>query len=480
MRIHVLGIGGTFMAALACIARELGHEVEGSDHGLYPPMSTVLERAGIPVREGYRAEHLEPAPDRVVVGNAMTRGNPAVEHMLDAGLDYESGPAWLARHALLGRHVIAVAGTHGKTTVSSLVAWILERTGRRPGWLIGGVAPDLGVPGRIGSGSHFVIEADEYDTAFFDKRSKFVHYRPRTLVINNLEYDHADVFDDLAAIERQFHHLVRTVPASGCIVAGGPEVERVLAMGCWTEVVRLGWGGAGGHGDRDGGDGSDGGDAAGDGGDGAGWLSARALEPDGSRFEVRTTGKGGERRIEVGWRLAGEHNVRNAAAALAAARSAGVDPEEGAAALRDFGGVERRLQTVGVAGGITVYDDFAHHPTAIRATIAALRARTGGSARVVAVIEPRSNTMRRGVHRDTLGPSLAAADEALALDPGGLDWSLADALGPRAKVRSDVESLIGEIACLVRPGDHVLVMSNGSFDGLHRRLLARLSGEDGR
>lgn len=453
MRIHVLGIGGTFMAALACIARELGHEVEGSDHGLYPPMSTVLERAGIPVREGYRAERLEPAPDRVVVGNAMTRGNPAVEHMLDAGLDYESGPAWLARHALLGRHVIAVAGTHGKTTVSSLVAWILERTGRNPGWLIGGAAPDLGVPGRLGTGPHFVIEADEYDTAFFDKRSKFVHYRPRTLVINNLEYDHADIFDDLAAIERQFHHLVRTVPASGCIVAGGPEVERVLAMGCWTEVVRLGYGGGAGRG-----------------------PSVRALDPDGARFEVRATEEGRERRLEIEWKLAGAHNLHNAAAALAAARAAGVDLAEAGAALRDFRGIERRLQTIGVAGGVTVYDDFAHHPTAIRATLAALRARTGGSARVVAVLEPRSNTMRLGVHRDTLGPSLAAADAAFALDPGGLDWSLAAALGPRARVRRDVESLIGEIRRTVRPGDHVLVMSNGSFDGLPRRLLARLSG----
>ena len=461
MRIHVLGIGGTFMAALACIARELGHEVEGSDHGLYPPMSTVLERAGIPVREGYRAEHLEPVPDRVVVGNAMTRGNPAVEHMLDAGLDYESGPAWLARHALLGRHVIAVAGTHGKTTVSSLVAWILERTGRDPGWLIGGAAPDLGVPGRLGAGPHFVIEADEYDTAFFDKRSKFVHYRPRTLVINNLEYDHADIFDDLAAIERQFHHLVRTVPASGCIVAGGPEAERVLAMGCWTEVVRLGYGAAG--------------PGPGPGAGGRG-PSVRALEPDGSRFEVRATEEGRERRIEIEWKLAGEHNLRNAAAALAAARAAGVDLAEAGAALRDFRGIERRLQTVGVAGGVTVHDDFAHHPTAIRATLAALRARTGGSARIVAVLEPRSNTMRLGVHRDALGPSLAAADEAFALDPGGLDWSLEAALGPRARVGRDVESLIDGICRTVRPGDHVLVMSNGSFDGLHRRLLARLSG----
>ena len=451
MRIHFLGVGGTFMAALACIARELGHEVEGSDAGLYPPMSTVLARARIPVREGYRAEHLEPAPDRVVVGNALTRGNPAVEHMLDAGLDYESGPAWLARHALRGRHVIAIAGTHGKTTVSSLVAWILERAGMRPGWLVGGMAPDLGAPGRLGSGPHFVVEADEYDTAFFDKRSKFIHYRPRTLVINNLEYDHADIFEDLAAIERQFHHLVRTVPASGCIVSGAPEVEPVLAMECWTEVVRIGVPGAA--------------------------LSARALVPDASRFEVLASEAGGERRIEVEWTLAGSHNLHNALAALAAARAAGVDLADGAAALGEFAGVARRLEVAGVAGGVTVYDDFAHHPTAIRATVGALRARTAGSGRIVAVLEPRSNTMRRGIHRETLGPSLAAADEVLALDPGGLDWSLSGALGPRARVRPDVESLVDEIARLVRPGDQVLLMSNGSFDGLHRRLLTRLSGE---
>ena len=321
MRIHVLGIGGTFMAALACIARGLGHEVEGSDTGLYPPMSTVLEAAGIPVREGYRAEHLRPAPDRVVVGNAMTRGNPAVEHMLDAGLDYESGPAWLARNALLGRHVIAIAGTHGKTTVSSLTAWILERAGLKPGWLVGGMAPDLGVPGRLGTGPHFVIEADEYDTAFFDKRSKFVHYRPRTLVINNLEYDHADIFDDLAAIERQFHHLVRTVPATGCIVAGGPAVERVLAIECWTKVVRIGGAGAA--------------------------LAARALEPDGSRFEVRAADEAPGRRIEVEWKLAGAHNLHNALAALAAARAAGVDLADGATALGEFGGIARRLEIAG-------------------------------------------------------------------------------------------------------------------------------------
>ena len=452
MRIHVLGIGGTFMAALACIGRELGHAVEGSDAGLYPPMSEVLETAGIPVHEGYRAEHLQPAPDRVVVGNALTRGNPAIEYMLDEGLDYESGPSWLAANALRGRHVIAIAGTHGKTTVASLVAWILQCAGREPGWLVGGMAPGLGTPGRLGSGPHFVIEADEYDTAFFDKRSKFVHYRPRTLVINNLEYDHADIFDDLAAIERQFHHLVRTMPASGCIVSGGPGADRVLAMGCWTPVVRLG--GAAGNG-----------------------LSVRGLRPDGSRFEVRAAKARRERRFEIDWNLAGAHNLHNAAAALEAARAAGVEVEDAVAALARFEGVRRRLEVAGVAGGVTVYDDFAHHPTAIRATVEALRARTAGVGRLVAVLEPRSNTMRAGVHRDTLGPSLAAADEVLALDPGGLEWPLAEALGPRARVRPDVESLVDATAALVRPGDQVLVMSNGSFDGLHRRLLARLSGE---
>ena len=455
MHLHVLGIGGTFMAALACIARELGHEVEGSDAGVYPPMSEVLESAGIPVHEGYRAERLRPAPDRIVVGNALTRGNPAVEYMLDSGIDYESGPSWLARHALRGRHVIAVAGTHGKTTVASLVAWILENAGRKPGWLVGGMAPGLGTPGRLGAGPHFVIEADEYDTAFFDKRSKFVHYRPRTLVINNLEYDHADIFDDLAAIERQFHHLVRTMPSSGCIVSGGPEADRVLAMGCWTPVVRLG-------------------EAAGNG------LSVRALEPDGSRFEVRAAETGHERRFEVAWKLAGAHNLHNAAAAIAAARAAGVDVEDGAAALARFEGIRRRLEVAGVAAGVTVYDDFAHHPTAIRATVEALRARTAGAGRLVAVLEPRSNTMRAGVHRDTLAPSLAAADEVLALDPGGLEWPLAEALGPRARVCTDVESLVETTAGLVRPGDQVLVMSNGSFEDLHRRLLARLSGEAAR
>ena len=474
MRIHLLGIGGTFMAPLACIARELGHEVEGSDTGLYPPMSEMLEAAGIPVREGYRAEHLHPAPDRVLVGNALSRGNPAVEYMLDEGIDYESAPAWLARHALLGRHVIAVAGTHGKTTVSSLAAWILERTGRAPGWLIGGIAPGLGAPGRLGRGRCFVIEADEYDTAFFDKRSKFVHYRPRTLVVNNLEYDHADVFDDLAAIERQFHHVVRTVPRSGCIVCGaGAAVERVLASGCWTPVVRFGADGPGA-----GGRGSDRRGAGGGAVDAAGprrALSVRPLEPDGSRFEVRAIEDGRERRFEAGWKLPGLHNLHNAAAALAAVHAAaGVDFEEGAAALADFEGVRRRLEVAGAAGGVTVYDDFAHHPTAIRATIEALRGRTGEAGRIVAVLEPRSNTMRLGVHRAALRPSLAPADVVAALDPGDLGWPLAEALGPDALVRSDTESLIEGIAGMVRPGDHVLAMSNGSFDRLHRRLLARL------
>ena len=413
------------------------------------------------MREGYRAEHLEPAPDRVVVGNAMTRGNPAVEYMLDEGLDYDSGPAWLARHALLGRHVIAVAGTHGKTTVSSLVAWILERTGRSPGWLIGGVAADLGTPGRLGSGPHFVIEADEYDTAFFDKRSKFVHYRPRTLVINNLEYDHADIFDDLASIERQFHHLVRTIPASGCIVAGGPEVERVLAMGCWTEVVRLG-SGAGAGADR---------------ARASGGLSARALQPDGSRFEVRATEGERERRIEVEWKLAGEHNLHNAAAALAAARSAGVDLEEGAARFRDFRGVERRLQTVGVAGGSrSTTTSRTTRPQSARRSRRSAHGR-GGRRGSSPCSSPAPTPCAAA---STATPSGRASPPPTRRSRSTREGSIGRSRppsAPRARVRPDVESLIGEITRLVRPGDHVLVMSNGSFDDLHRRLLARLSGE---
>ena len=456
MHVHFLGVCGAFMAGLALIARELGHRVTGSDQNVYPPMSRVLARAGIDPITGYDPAQLHPPPDVVVVGNSMTRGNPCVEHILDTGLPHASGPAWLSAHVLAGRHVVAVAGTHGKTTTTAMIAVILDAAGLDPGFLVGGVPRDFDAVARVGRGGPrrlFVIEADEYDTAFFDKRSKFLHYRPRTLVINNLEYDHADIFDDLTAIERQFHHLVRTVPASGCIVSGGPEVERVLAMECWTKVVRLGYGAGGGG------------------------LSARALEPDGSRFEVRAADAGRVRRIEVEWKLAGAHNLQNALAALAAARAAGVDLADGAQALGEFDGIARRLEVAGIAGGVTVYDDFAHHPTAIRATVEALRATIEGSGRIVAVLEPRSNTMRRGVHRDTLGPSLAAADEVFALDPGGLEWSLAGALGSRARIRTDVESLVEAIAGLVRPGDRALVMSNGSFDGLHRRLLARLSGE---
>jgi len=452
LHVHFLGVGGTFMAGLALIARELGHRVTGSDRNVYPPMSEVLARAGIDPIAGYDPAQLEPAPDVVVVGNSMTRGNPCVEHILETGLPHTSGPAWLSAHVLAGRHVVAVAGTHGKTTTTAMIAVILEAAGLDPGFLVGGVPRDFDAVARVGRGGRrrlFVIEADEYDTAFFDKRSKFLHYRPRTLVLNNLEFDHADIFRDLADMQRQFHHVVRIVPAGGRIVAraGQCTIDEVLAMGCWSPVERVG-----------------------DGGD---W-SALMATPDGSRFRVHHHGRVV---AEVEWAQRGAHNVANALAAIAAARHAGVEPALAARALGRFTGVRRRLEHHTTVAGVALYDDFAHHPTAIRATVETLRARMNGSGRLVAVLEPRSNTMRRGVHRDTLAPSLAAADEVLALDPGGLEWPLAAALGPRARVCTDTESLIEAIAGLVRPGDRVLVMSNGSFDDLHRRLLARFASE---
>ena len=452
MRLHVLGICGTFMGGLALLAREEGHEVTGSDAGVYPPMSDLLRDAGIVVREGYDPAHLVPEPDCVVIGNALSRGNPAVEHVLDRGLPYTSGPQWLAEHVLAGRWVLGVAGTHGKTTTSAMLAWMLEHAGLAPGFLVGGVPLDFGRSARSGRAPFFVVEADEYDTAFFDKRSKFVHYRPRTAILNNLEFDHADIFPDLAAIQRQFHHLVRTVPGNGLLVAPAADrnLDEVLARGCWTPVERF----------------------AGETGCTATWT-ASDLEPGESGFTVRCDGDPVGR---VTWTQSGRHNVANALAALAAARHAGVPPAVGIEALNRFRGVKRRLELRGTVGGVAVYDDFAHHPTAIATTLAGLRGRIG-AARIVALLEPRSNTMRLGHHAATLAASLADADRVLLFRPPGLDWDLAatvDDLAPRGSLHDSLDDLLAAACDCIRAGDHVVAMSNGSFGGIHARLLDAL------
>lgn len=454
--IHILGICGTFMGGVALLAREAGFRVSGSDVNVYPPMSTLLAEQGIEVREGYDPAHLEPVPNCVVVGNALSRGNPAVEAMLDRGLPYASGPQWLADNVLAGRWVLGVAGTHGKTTTASLLAWILEYAGLAPGFLIGGVPENFGVSARLGSTPFFVVEADEYDTAFFDKRSKFVHYRPRTLILNNLEYDHADIFPDLAAIERQFHHLVRTVPGNGLIVRNADEdsLDRVLAMGCWTPVEAFST-------------------------TGEGDWKATMLAADGSRFGVALQG---EKAGEATWPLLGRHNVANALAAIAAARHIGVPVATALAALREFAGVRRRMTVHAVVAGITIYDDFAHHPTAIETTLEGLRARVGAS-RIVAVLDPRSNTMRMGIHRERLAPALAAADLVVVHAPSGLGWDTRAAMAPlgeRVSIAVSVDAIVVRLADMLRAGDHVLVMSNGGFDGLHARLAGALEAREER
>ena len=449
MHIHILGIGGTFMGGAALLARALGHRVTGSDQKVYPPMSTQLESQGITLREGYDPAHLEPAPDLVIIGNALSRGNPAVEQVLDRGMAYTSGAQWVAENVLHGRWVLAVAGTHGKTTTSAMLAWILEYAHLKPGFLIGGVPENFGVSARLGDEPFFVIEADEYDTAFFDKRSKFVHYRPRTAILNNLEFDHADIFPDIAAIRRQFHHLVRSVPRSGLLVTNGadPQLAETLAMGCWTPVEKFGVA--------------------------TGWQ-AEPLLPDGSRFRVLFQGK---EQGNVEWDLIGTHNVLNALAAIAAARHAGVPAKTGCAALKEFRNVKRRMEVRGTARGVTVYDDFAHHPTAIHATLDALRARVGGK-RIVAVLEARSNTMRMGVHCAELGPALAGADQVLLFQPADFPWDIkivTEALNGRARVFRSVDEIVTLLGQELRADDQVLIMSNGGFDDIHAKLLARLS-----
>ncbi len=449
MRLHILGIGGTFMAGVAMLARDLGHTVTGSDAKVYPPMSTQLEAQGIALMEGYEPAHLDAAkPDVVIVGNALSRGNPLVEAVLDRGLPYTSGAQWIGENVLNDRWTLAVAGTHGKTTTSSMVAWILEHAGLKPGFLIGGVPENFGVSARLGNTPFFVIEADEYDTAFFDKRSKFVHYRARTAVLNNLEFDHADIFPDLASIQRQFHHFVRIVPPSGRLIVNAQDkaLAEVLAMGCWTPVERFN--------------------------DSAGW-SARPLNADASQFEVSWQGKP---QGVASWELAGEHNMHNALAAVAGARHAGVPVAQALDALAGFHNVKRRLEVCGTANGVTVYDDFAHHPTAIAATLAALRARVG-RARIIAVLEPRSNTMKLGVHRDTLAPSLGLADRVLLYRPADIGWDLGvvvAGLNGRGQTYATVQAIVEAVAAEARAGDHVLVMSNGGFENIHPRLLAEL------
>jgi UDP-N-acetylmuramate: L-alanyl-gamma-D-glutamyl-meso-diaminopimelate ligase len=458
MRLHILGICGTFMGGVAALARELGHAVEGSDANVYPPMSTQLEALGIGLMSGYTAEHLQPAPDLVVVGNAMSRGNPAVEYMLDARLRYVSGPQWLGETVLADRDVLAVAGTHGKTTTTSLLAHLLESAGMAPGFLIGGVPGNFGVSARLGGTGRipnpesripFVIEADEYDTAFFDKRSKFVHYRPRIAILNNLEYDHADIFPDVAAIQRQFHHLVRTVPGNGRLIVNAHDerLAEVLAMGCWTPVETFGIG--------------------------RGDWQATLIEADGSAFAVHHAG---ERIGEVRWPLLGHHSVMNALAALAAAAAAGADPRALLPAFAGFESVKRRMELVGEVGGVRVYDDFAHHPTAIATTLAGLRAKVG-SARILVALEPRSNSMRQGAHAEALAPSLADADGVVFLHRPELPWDagrVTAALGGRGTTAPTVDALIAALRAQARAGDQVVFMSNGSFEAAPRRFVESL------
>jgi UDP-N-acetylmuramate: L-alanyl-gamma-D-glutamyl-meso-diaminopimelate ligase len=458
MHIHILGICGTFMGGIAAIAREAGHRVTGCDANVYPPMSDQLRALGIELIEGFGPDQLGLAPDLYVIGNVVTRGNPLMEAILDAGAAYTSGPQWLAEQVLQGRHVLAVAGTHGKTTTTSMLAWILESAGLQPGFLVGGVPLNFGISARLGkvsarlgagAGNCFVIEADEYDTAFFDKRSKFVHYRPRTAILNNLEFDHADIFADLAVIETQFHHLVRTVPRSGRLVVNirDSALDRVLARGCWSELQRFG---------------------------------ARKEEPSALRargephaFDVL---RGGLKIARVDWAQLGEHNQLNALAAIGAAEHVGVAPETAAAALATFENVRRRLELRGEARGVLVYDDFAHHPTAMRTTINGLRRKTG-LARVLAVFEPRTNTMKRGDMAAQLPWALEEADLAFCLQ-GDYGWSVAEALAPmaaQAVVADSVDKLVAAIVRAARPGDQVLVMSNGAFGGIHDKLLAALA-----
>lgn len=452
MHLHILGICGTFMAGIASLARELGHRVTGSDNHAWPPMSDQLAAQGIEVLSGYKASHLDPAPDCVVIGNALSRGNPAVEHVLDQGLAYISGPGWLAEHVLKGRWVLAVSGTHGKTTTSSILAWILEYAGMSPGFLIGGVPRNFGISARLGNSPFFVIEADEYDTAFFDKRSKLVHYPARTVVINNIEHDHVDIFCDIEAILQQFHAFLRITPSQGLVLIPHQDnvLETLLAKGCWTPTQTIG--------------------------PGADW-SAHNKESTGRVFDVL---KKGIQSGRVEWKLIGEHNVRNALSAIAASHHAGVPIQVACDALTTFESVKRRLEIVGKTNGVTIYDDFAHHPTAIESTLQGLRTEVG-QARIIAVLELRSNSMRLGLHNETLGRSMSEADDVWILEPATLPWDISlvtRSVRGRCRVERDINAIIIGIGSTARQNDHILIMSNGDFGGIHKKLLKRIA--DGR
>lgn len=460
MKIHILGICGTFMGGIALLAREAGIEVTGSDANVYPPMSTMLEAQGISLCQGYSPEHLTDDCDSIVVGNVMKRGLPVVEHVLNRQLPYTSGPQWLFENVLQDRWVLAVAGTHGKTTTASMLAWILEYAGLKPGFLIGGVPENFGISARLGESPFFVVEADEYDTAFFDKRSKFVHYHPRTVVLNNLEYDHADIFPNIQAIKTQFYHLLRMIPSEGLVISNQQEqhLDDVIDMGCWTPIEHF---------------------------DGRSTQTEKTetshqawqvnyLNADGSVFEVFFAG---EKQGVVEWHLLGEHNVSNALAAIAAARHAGVPTCHAIEALAQFKGVKRRMQLRGTVRDIRVYDDFAHHPTAIATTLKGLRANVG-DAKIIAILEPRSNTMRMGIHKAQIAPSLAMADEVILYQPEGLDWDMQDvvnALGEKGYLFRHIEHIIQYLTDHAASGDHILIMSNGGFAGIHDKLLTALA-----
>lgn len=448
--IHILGICGTFMGGIAMLAKQMGYLVTGSDTNVYPPMSTFLQEQGIDIIPNYDTAQLQPMPDIVIIGNALKRGNPCVEYILENNLPYTSGPQWLHDHLLRDRWVLAVSGTHGKTTTTGMLTWILEKSGLNPGFLIGGIAGNFGVSARLGESPFFVIEADEYDTAFFDKRSKFVHYNPKTLIINNISFDHADIFDDLKAIQRQFHHMIRIIPASGRILSSSDEqsVKDTLAMGCWSEQQFLGKNGE--------------------------WYAER-ITTDASHFAVF---RHGEKIAEVKWNIVGAHNMHNALMAIAAAYHAGVSVESACQALGTFINAKRRLEIKGEVNGITVYDDFAHHPEAILATLTALRDKVGGGVRILAVLEPRSNTMKMGVQKDEIAPALGRADMVFMLQPENIPWEVAEIAAQcvqPAYWSANLDKLADMIAAEAQPTDHILVMSNGSFGGIHQKILDRLS-----